>query len=154
MKASDQCIDLLIAFEGIELQAYRCPAGIWTIGIGHTGTVDGCPVSEGMSISHGKAMQLLREDLRRFEEYLCGQPFAASLKQHQFDALISFLFNVGTSAFHTSTMRRKLLSRAGSDAIASEFGRWVYAKADGKTNKLPGLVHRREQEAALFLNKQ
>ena len=148
MQVSDQGIDMLVAFEGMELQAYRCPSGVWTIGAGHTGTVDGRPIAKGMTISHDKAMELLRKDLERFEECINGQPFAKRLMQNQFDALVSFVFNVGTAAFHSSTMRRKLCSGADSSSVAEEFGRWIY----GKKGVLPGLVRRRKIEAAMFLH--
>ncbi|MBR6805451.1 MAG: lysozyme, partial [Bacteroidaceae bacterium] len=136
MQTSEQGIKMIIAFEGIEEKAYKCPSGVWTIGVGHTGKVDGRPINAGMHITQGKAMQLLHQDLAHFEEYINAEPYAKKLQQHQFDALVSFILNIGTAAFHTSTMRRKLRTGADKDSIAAEFGRWIY----GKKGMLPGLV--------------
>lgn len=147
MQTSEQGIKMIIAFEGIEEKAYKCPSGVWTIGVGHTGEVDDRPINAGMHITQEKAMQLLRQDLAHFEEYINAEPYAKKLQQHQFDALVSFVFNVGRAAFHSSTMRRKLCSGADNDSVAAEFGRWIY----GKKGMLPGLVRRRKIEAEMFL---
>ena len=95
MQTSEQGIKMITAFEGIEEKAYKCPSGVWTIGVGHTGKVDGSPINAGMHITQEKAMQLLRQDLAHFEEYINAEPYAKKLQQHQFDALVSFIFNVG-----------------------------------------------------------
>lgn len=147
MQTSEQGIKMIIAFEGIEEKAYKCPSGVWTIGVGHTEKIDGRPINAGMHITQEKAMQLLHQDLAHFEEYINAEPYAKKLQQHQFDALVSFVFNVGRAAFHSSTMRRKLCSGADKDSIAAEFGRWIY----GKKGMLPGLVRRRKIEAEMFL---
>lgn len=147
MQTSEQGIKMIITFEGIEEKAYKCPSGVWTIGVGHTGKVDGRPINAGMHITQEKAMQLLHQDLAHFEEYINAEPYAKKLQQHQFDALVSFVFNVGRAAFHSSTMRRKLCSGADNDSVAAEFGRWIY----GKKGMLPGLVRRRKIEAEMFL---
>lgn len=142
---------MIVSFEGIELEAYKCPAGVWTIGVGHTGYVDGKKIAEGMTITSDKAYELLREDLKVVENYLAKQSFTEKLKQRQFDALVSFIFNVGVSAFETSTMRRKLCVGADEASVAAEFGRWVYGTSDGKKVVLKGLVRRRQMEAEKFL---
>ena len=151
MQTSEHGIKIIVAFEGIEERAYKCPSGVWTIGVGHTGEVDGHPIREGMYITQEKAMQLLRKDLARFEEYINGEPYAKKLQQHQFDALISFIFNIGTAAFHSSTMRRKLRNGTDKNSIAAEFNRWVYGNSNSRKSKLPGLVRRRKIEAEMFL---
>lgn len=151
MKTSERGIDMIVSFEGIELEAYKCPAGVWTIGVGHTGYVDGKKIAEGMTITSDKAYELLREDLKVVENYLAKQSFTEKLKQRQFDALVSFIFNVGVSAFETSTMRRKLCVGADEASVAAEFGRWVYGTADGKKVVLKGLVRRRQMEAEKYL---
>lgn len=151
MKTSRRGIDMIIAFEGLELKAYKCPAGIWTIGVGHTGDVGGIPVGHGMAITATEAMGLLREDITRFERYLNAQSFAKILNQGMFDALVSFIFNVGTGAFQTSTMRRKLCLGESPQEVAKEFSRWVYGTVNGKKERLPGLVARRESEKERFL---
>ena len=151
MKTSERGLDMIVAFEGIEEAAYKCPAGVWTIGVGHTGYVDGKRIAEGMKITRDKAYDLLREDAKKVEEYLAKQPFAQRLKQRQLDALVSFIFNVGISAFETSSMRRKLCTGADDASVAEEFGRWVYGTVDGEKVVLKGLVYRREKEAEKFL---
>ena len=151
MKTSESGIDLIIAFEGMELNAYKCPAGVWTIGVGHTGDVDGIPVKKGMLITQAQAKSLLRDDLGKVERYINRQSFAESLTQGMFDALVSFIFNVGTGAFQTSTMRRCLCTGDFSGA-AAQFGRWIYGTVNGKKEKLPGLVARRERERDWFLS--
>ena len=151
MKTSERGIDMIVSFEGIELEAYKCPAGVWTIGVGHTGYVDGKRIAEGLKITRDKAYDLLRGDTKKVEDYLAKQPFVGRLVQRQFDALVSFIFNVGISAFQTSTMRRKMCTGADDASVAEEFGRWVYGTVDGKKVILKGLVYRREKEAEKFL---
>lgn len=151
MKTSKRGIDMIIAFEGLELKAYKCPAGVWTIGVGHTGTVHGQPIKRGMEISRELAEWLLEKDLASVESYLANQPFAQRLKQKEFDALVSFIFNVGKGAFETSTMRKKLCIGAPAEEVADEFPKWVYGTINGKKEKLPGLVARRERERERFL---
>ena len=152
MQISDKGLQNIIAYEGLELNAYKCPAGVWTIGVGHTGSVDGVPIGKGMIISEIQAMALLRQDIRNIEQYLNRQSFAKILTQGMFDALVSFIFNVGTGAFQTSTMRRKLCLNAAPEEIAREFGKWVYGSVGGKKERLTGLVRRRECEARMFLS--
>lgn len=152
MKTSRTGIDLIIAFEGLELKAYKCPAGIWTIGVGHTGDVYGQPIKRGMEITWQQAEWLLEKDLASVESYMSNQPFAQRLKQKEFDALVSFVFNVGKGAFETSTMRKKLCMGAAAEEVAAEFPKWVYGTVNGKKEKLPGLVARRERERDRFLD--
>ena len=151
MKTSEKGKLNIIAFEGMELKAYKCPAGVWTIGVGHTGDVCGEPIHEGMTISESTAEWLLEKDLEKIEKYLARQPFAARLLQKEFDALVSFIFNIGTGAFQTSTMRKKLCLGAPSEEVANEFRKWVWGTVNGKKEKLPGLITRREKERERFL---
>lgn len=151
MRISDRGIESIVAFEGLELNAYKCPAGVWTIGVGHTGCVDGMPIVRGMVIGDAKAKELLREDVGRVEHYLNGQPFAKVLTQGMFDALVSFIFNVGIGAFQTSTMRRCLCT-GDFEGAATQFRRWVYGTVNGKRERLEGLVKRREREREMFLS--
>ncbi|MBQ2368394.1 MAG: lysozyme [Bacteroidaceae bacterium] len=151
METSERGVDMIIAFEGMELNAYKCPAGVWTIGVGHTGEVDGIPVKRGMLITQAQAKSLLREDLSKAERYINRQSFAERLTQGMFDALVSFIFNVGTGAFQTSTMRKCLCTGDFEGAVA-QFGRWIFGTVNGKKEKLAGLVARREREKEWFLN--
>jgi GH24 family phage-related lysozyme (muramidase) len=136
---SDEGLDLIKHFEGCELTAYVCPSGVYTIGYGHTGDV-----TPGQTISQQEADRLLREDVRKFEKAVDNYT-RVPLKQSQFDALVSFTFNCGTSAFRDSTLLR-LLNTNDYEGAASQFSRWV----NGSNGPLPGLIRRREAEEKLF----
>jgi len=145
-QTSQKGIDLIKKFEGKRLEAYKCPAGIPTIGYGHTGKVDGKPVALGMKITEKKAEELLKEDLKTFEKGVLNC-VKVPLTQGQFDALVSFSYNLGIGSLQSSTLLRLLNEKKYKEA-AEQFGRWV--KAGGKT--LEGLVKRREAEKKLFLS--
>jgi len=139
MNISESGLSIIKHFEGLRLQAYQCSAGVWTIGYGHT-----LNVFPGDDITTEEAERMLRDDIRD-AEYAVVQYVTVPLTQHQFDALVSFVFNLGSSNFRLSTLLRKL--NAGDyTSAAAELLRWV--NAGGK--KLPGLVRRREAEKALF----
>lgn len=130
---------LIKHFEGCKLSAYKCPANVWTIGYGSTGS----HVKPGMQITEQEAEKLLREDLSRFEKAVAED--APNATQNQFDAMVSLAFNIGIAGFRRSSVRR--LHRAGDhQGAAKAFLMW--SKAGGKT--LRGLVRRREAEAALY----
>jgi len=139
MQVSEEGISLIRHFEGCRLDAYLCPAGVWTIGYGHTRNV-----KQGDVINQEAAEALLIEDLEEFEGYvtaLCQR----SLTQCQFDALVSWVFNLGPGNFKSSTLLRRL--NAGDlGAVPDEIRRWN--KAGGRV--LDGLVKRREAEALMF----
>ena len=142
MNVSEKGIDLIKEFEGCKLQAYKCPANVWTIGYGHTGA----EVHEGLKITQQEADRLLKNDLIihcNNVEKLVTVP----INQNQFDALVSFEYNIGYNAFKTSTLL-KLLNQKKYKEAAEQFSRWKYA--GGKV--LAGLVRRREKEKALFLS--
>lgn len=144
-KTATKGVELIKEFEGCRLTAYKCPAGVWTIGYGHTGTVDGKAVASGMTITAKKATELLKSDLARFEAAV-NSYVTAPITQNMFDALVSFAYNCGAAALKTSTLLKKL--NAGNyDGAANEFPRWN--KAGGRV--LNGLVRRREREKQLFL---
>jgi len=140
MKISDKGIEFLIKEEGEVLHAYRCAAGVWTIGVGHTGGV-----TPNMKITKEQSRQLLKSDLCRFEKAV-SETIKHELLQHQFDALVSFSFNVGTQAFINSTLAKKINANAPWNEIRAEFLRWN--KAGGKV--LAALTSRRKREAKLF----
>lgn len=141
MKTSNKGLRLIQAFEGCKLKAYRCPAGVLTIGYGHTGD----KVFEGMVITESRAEELLAQDLEWAERAVIRACNPLPLTQGQFDALVSLVFNIGETAFVRSTLLRRL--RQGFTA-AEEFLRWD--KVNGKP--LAGLARRREAEKALFLS--
>lgn len=148
MKCSKKGIDLIKSFEGGSLTAYhgKCDrAGVYTIGWGHTKGV-----KPGDVITRQKAEELFNSDLEPVERTLnadlvTGRP-QPLVNQNQFDALCSFVFNVGSGHYLDSTLRRKVMQ---GDLIgaAGEFKRWIYA--DHKI--APGLIHRRDAERRLFL---
>jgi len=141
MKASGACRALIREFENCYLQAYRCPAGIPTIGVGHTRGV-----KMGATCTVQQADVWLTEDLQDAEAAV-NTLAKVPLTQEQFDALVSFTFNLGGTALAESTLLI-LLNKGNCKAAAEQFDRWVYAK--GK--KLAGLVRRRAAEKALFLD--
>lgn len=133
-------------FEDLHLKAYSCPGGVLTIGWGHTGQVNKMPISEGLTITAAHAQQLFEWDIENIEKRLCNEPYADALSDGQWDALVSFIFNLGWGNFAASTLRSKLLKDIDDASIPDEFRRWVYA--DGK--KLKGLITRREWEAHMY----
>ena len=141
MKTSHKGIALIKEFEGLRLKAYKCPGGVWTIGYGHT-----AGVKPGMVISEAQAEEYLKADLIAFERYLNGLGLA--LNQNQFDALVSFIYNVGTGNFSSSTLLRKVRANPQDNSIMDEFLRWVYSKG----RVLPGLQHRRLAEMKLYFS--
>lgn len=140
MKISNRGLDLLKHFEGCELAAYKCPAGVWTIGYGHTGP----EVGPGHRITKADAEDLLRADLAKFEGAV-SRLVQVPLTQYEFDALVCFVYNVGVGAFEKSTMLA-LLNKSDYPGAAIQFLRWN--KANG--NALPGLTRRRAAERELF----
>ena len=141
MKTSPKGIALIKEFEGLRLKAYLCPGGVWTIGYGHT-----AGVKPGMVISEVQAEEYLKADLIAFERYLNGLGLA--LNQNQFDALVSFIYNVGTGNFSNSTLLRKVRVNPQENSIMDEFLRWVYSKG----RVLPGLQRRRLAEMKLYFS--
>lgn len=137
MKISKRGIDLIKKYEGLYLKAYKCPAGVWTIGYGHTRGV-----YEGMEITRQQAEDFLREDLAKYEEYV-EKHVPHPLTQGQFDALVSFTFNCGFGNLKTLVKGRTLGEIA--EALL------LYVKAGGMV--LNGLKKRRNEERALFMGK-
>ena len=136
MKASQTLIEKIKHFEGFRAEAYRCPAGQWTVGYGHTRGV-----YEGRRVTRAEADRLLREDLAPLEHYV--ERLGVAKTQGQADALLDFCFNLGTPALDGSTLLRKIRQGAPTAEIQAEFRRWVWAGGE----VLPGLVKRREWEA-------
>lgn len=141
MKISAAGIELLKQFEGCRLTAYQDSVGVWTIGFGTT-----AGVKEGQTISQVKAEEYLRSDLAIFEKAVT-ESLKVPVNQNQFDALVSFTYNVGVSAFRSSTLLNLINEKTDKKVVAAEFSKWV--KAGNQT--LPGLVSRRKAESELFL---
>lgn len=148
MKTSNNGKKIIKAFEGFRARAYLCPAGILTIGYGHTGP----DVKSNIVISKRQAELVLSMDLDKFESCI-NSNVETTLSQNQFDALVSFVFNVGCGAFKQSTML-KLLNAGLHDDAAQEFLKWNKARSNGLLKVSPGLNARRESEKELFLGPQ
>jgi lysozyme len=130
---------LIKQFEGLRLKAYKCPAGVWTVGYGSTGS----HVKPDTVITADEAENLLLDDLVRFEQGVALQCPVAT--DSQFAALVAFAFNVGLESLRTSTLRR-MHNEGNYAGAAGQFGRWN--KGGGRV--LPGLIKRRAAEAALY----
>jgi len=143
MKICQRGIALIKSFEGLRLTAYKCPAGIWTVGFGHTGP----DVLPYMVITEQQAEGLLRKDLEVFEETV-ESSVTTQLTQNQFDACVCLAFNIGRGAFRSSTLVKFLNNEQYEDA-AEQFLRWN--RGGGRV--LPGLTRRREAERKLFLEE-
>jgi len=158
VKTSAAAIDMIKHHEGVRLRPYRCPALLWTVGVGHV--IDPShisvkyedrkhlPIPAGWdrTLSTGEVDDLLAKDLGKFEQGVARACPAAVNRQGMFDALVSFSFNVGLGNLQRSTLRMKVNRGEYIDA-AEEFLKWT--KAAGRV--LPGLVKRRQDERALFL---
>lgn len=144
MKPSPKCVELVAEFEGCQLKAYRCPAGVWTIGYGHTEDVkpgDRLP-------SKKEAQLLLLKDLERYAEYvnrlIADKTIMFSVNQNRFDALTSFVYNCGPGNLRT------LVQNRDAETVAQKM--LLYNKGGGKV--LAGLSRRRRAERKLFLTKE
>lgn len=145
MKASKILIEKIKEFEGFRDTAYKCPAGVWTIGYGHTSGV-----VKGQKVTKQEAERLLLRDLIQYEAFV--EKLNVTSQQHKFDALVDFCFNLGCGALESSTLLKKIRQCRPDDEIRSEFMRWVYATVAGKKKVLQGLVNRRKWEADRFFN--
>lgn len=143
MEISQEGLSLIKKFEGCKLESYQCAAGVWTIGYGSTSGI-----SEGMEISQQRAEALLLEDVAVFEEAV-NKAVKVPLEQYEFDALVSWTFNLGPSNLNSSTML-KVLNENKKNEVPAQMRRWN--KANGET--LQGLIRRREAESLLFQNEQ
>ena len=139
MNIGQRGIEIIKHFEGCELEAYKCPAGVWTIGYGH---IKG--VSQGMSITQEQAEQMLLDELKEYENYI-NELVVVDLSQNQFDALVSWVYNLGPANLKSSTLL-KVLNSGDYAGVPEQIERWN--KAGGKV--LEGLIRRRLAESSLF----
>lgn len=140
MKTSQEGLKFIKEVEGCKNEAYQDTGGVWTIGVGHTGP----EVCKGLTADDNQTMLWLAEDVIEAEDAI-NRLVKVSLTQRQFDALASFVFNIGEKQFNSSTLLKKLNAGDYSGA-AGQFKRWVYDA--GKIQ--PGLVKRRSGEEAMF----
>lgn len=141
MVTSESGIRMIKSFEGLRMEAYRCPAGILTIGYGHTGNV-----REGQVCTEKEAEMWLIEDIREAEKAVSNIKASRLLRQNEFDALVSFAFNVGVNAFRDSTLLKLIKQGADEATIRAEFGKWCHSGG----RRIDGLVRRRKAEADMF----
>ena len=158
MKVSQRCKEMIKHHEGVRFKPYRCPARLWTVGVGHVlypdqGRLpldqrDAYPLKteDNRTFSKDEVDGILSADLQRFEVGV-AKLFPVGLTQGQNDALVSFAFNLGLGGVQRSTLRQKVL-RGEVEAAADEFLK--FTRGGGKI--LPGLVKRRNDERALFLS--
>lgn len=146
MRTSNKGIELIKKYEGFSLKAYQCPAGVWTVGYGHTKGVKPWTV-----VTKAQAEQCLREDVLAAERSIDQLRYLQQeLKQCHYDALVSFTFNLGVGAFNQSSLRKLIIQDTGNPLIRNEFQRWVYV--NGRIS--PGLVARRREEADLYFSSK
>lgn len=146
IKIGDAGINLIKTFEGFRSAPYKCPAGIPTIGYGATFYTNGKKVTmSDKSITEVEAVSLLKSMLISFEKYVDSY-CVDIINQNQFDALVSFCYNLGPSNLKSSTLIKKVNANPNDPTIRAEFMKWT--KAGGRT--LAGLVRRREAESNLY----
>lgn len=154
MRISQNGVDLIKHFEGLRLEAYQCSAGVWTIGYGHTRGV-----KPGDRITAQRAEELLEDDLRQFERDVLHLIAPGVAYTHgEFDALVSFAYNVGSDidadlipeGLGDSTLL-KLFNKGDKANAADEFLKWNKARVNGVRRELEGLTRRRRSERALFM---
>ena len=149
MNVSKAAIALIKHHEGVRSRPYRCPANLWTVGVGHLiGDGKHLPDSWNRTFSEAEIDGILKSDLRRFELGVHKMLPNVPLRQHEFDAIISFCFNLGLGCFQRSTIRQALLRGDKTQAMESLV---KYCRAGGKI--LRGLQIRRLDEKALFEGK-
>lgn len=145
MNVNKQGIQLVKSFEGCFLNAYLCPAKVWTIGYGSTKYTNGKSVKQGDKITQQEAETLLSDTLDEFSKGV-SKLIKVELNDNQFSALVSFAFNLGVGALSKSTLLKKVNANPNDKTIEQEFMKWV--NAGGK--KLNGLVRRRTAESKLY----
>lgn len=143
MELSQKIKQMIKGWEGCKLTAYRCPAGVLTIGYGHTGA----DVTPGKTITQEEADRLFDADVRKFAEKVAPLFSGVVLNNNQFDALVSLSYNIGSLSVKAPTLLRKVKANPNDPSIRAEFLKHVNARVNGVLKPLPGLVKRRTAEA-------
>ena len=146
MTPSQNCINLIKLFEGYKPKAYLCPAGVVTIGYGSTMYNTGLKIKLGDTINEQQGNDLLMWELKNKGIALHG----LHLNQNQFDACLSFIYNLGIGAFVKSTLKKKIVANSNDKSIKDEFMKWNKARVSGELMELKGLTRRRIAEAELY----
>lgn len=146
MQVTEEGLALIRRFEGFRARAYRCPAGVWTIGFGHTAQAGPPAVTPGMVLGEAEAERILRDDVQRFADEVAPL-LAREVSAAQFSALVSFAYNVGVAGFRSSSVL-KAVNAGRLDEVPARLRLWV--KGGGRV--LPGLERRRAAEAEIFMS--
>lgn len=144
MRMSADGLALVKEFEGLRLKAYKCPAGVWTIGYGHTSAAGDPEVIPGMEITKAEAEEILKRDMVQYENGV-RKLVKVEVTQGQFDALVDFAYNAGVGALAKSTLLKRVNEERFNE-VPAEFMKWT--RGGGK--ELPGLVRRRRAEVKLW----
>ena len=146
MNLSDNGYEVIKGFEGVRETAYKDSVGIWTVGIGFI-TVDGQKVTEGMTLDEDQIKEQFFKQITKYEDAV-NDNVTSEINQNQFDALVSFTFNLGSGALKSSTLLKKVNIDPSDATIANEFLKWN--KAGGRV--IDGLTRRRQAEANLYFS--
>lgn len=147
-KIDEKGLQLIMKYEGFKSKPYLCPAGVPTIGYGTTRYNDGTKVKlTDKPITKEQALELLKHQVKQYELDVDAMA-VDSINQNQFNALVSFAYNLGSQALKKSTLLKKVNKNPNDASITKEFLKWVFA--GGK--KLNGLIRRRNDEAQLYFN--
>jgi lysozyme len=146
MTTSEKGYNLIKKYESLQLKAYKCPAGIWTIGYGHTGV----GVNQGKQITESLANEILISDVSKVEKKI--NELGLNFNQNQFDAIVSLTFNIGFGNLRISTLLSKAKVDVNDKSILFEFSRWNKGRVNGVLKELPGLTKRRKEESDLYFN--
>ncbi|MDW9768616.1 lysozyme [Sinorhizobium meliloti] len=151
-KTPPKAISLIKTSEGCELRAYFCPAGIATIGYGHTKTVTKDDVKRRKTITEAEAERLLKADLGEYEAGV-RKLVKVNLTDDQFGSLVSFAYNLGVGALASSTLLKRINAKAPLAEIERSWLQWDKARVGGVLKPLAGLTKRRKAEFALFAGR-
>jgi lysozyme len=144
LKTTSTGIALIKHFEGFKARSYKCPANVWTVGYGTTQNV-----TPGMVLTRSEAEVLLKRDLVRFEAYV-NKVAERLIKWHEFDALVSFTYNLG---YRIDDVMKEAIDRGNTRLVVIKILRYNKARVNGNLIVLQGLLKRRKAEAALYQNK-
>jgi len=149
MRTGKAGIDLIVKFEGLKLRPYKCPAGLWTVGFGTLiGDGKSLPPEWNRTFSYDECVDLLKKELRGKERGVL-RLVRWPLTQNEFDALVSFAYNLGLGCLQRSTIRQKL-NRGDKEGAVQSLLKYNKARVNGVLKELRGLTRRRQAEAALF----
>ncbi len=152
MLPNNNCFDFIKTKEGLELTAYQDSAGIWTIGYGTIIYEDRTPVKKGDTITQQRADQLIENEISSKSAKVNAALGDIPVNQNQFNALVSFTYNVGTGALLSSTLLKRVKANPANPKIRDAFMMWNKAHVNGKLIAVKGLTRRRAEEADLYFS--